>query len=113
MTESRGEERGNKKEDDGMRKQKKHDLTKQDVEWLERHGFNFDKAKNCYHRIIGGHSIIIIMSVSYKSAVCIGYEMSMRDGRGETAEEAFLDFLQKHKAHIEELQSFQNELEKI
>ena len=90
-----------------------NELDKQDVEWLEGHGFNFDKARNCYHRIIGGHSIIITMSVSYKSAVCIGDEMSMRDGRGETAEEAFLDFLHKHKAHIEELQNFQNELAKI
>ena len=88
-------------------------LAKNDIEWLEWHGFNFDKARNCYHRIIGGHSIIITMSVSYKSAVCIGYELSMRDGRGETAEEAFLDFLQKHKAHIDEMQSFLNELVKI
>lgn len=89
------------------------DLRKKDIEWLERHGFNFDKARNCYHRIIGGHSVIITVAASRKSAVCIGYEMSMRDGRGETAEEAFLDFLQKHKAHIKEMQDFQNELEKI
>lgn len=90
-----------------------NDLIQKDIEWLEEHGFKLDKVRNCYHRIIGGHSIIITISISLKSAVCIGDEMSMRDGRGETAEEAFLDFLQKHKTHIEEWQSFQNELEKI
>lgn len=91
------------------------DLTKEDIGWLERHGFKMDKARTriCYYRIIGGHNIIITISVSYKSVVCIGDEISMRDGRGETAEKAFLDFLQKHKAHIEELQNFQNELVKI
>lgn len=89
------------------------DLTKEDIGWLERHGFKLNKARNYSHRIIGGHSIVIAFSVLYKSVVCIGDEISMRDGYGKTVADAFLNFLQKHKAHIEELQNFQNELEKI
>ena len=100
-----------------MRKQEKQDLTKQDVEWLERHGFKLDdmasSVQDCYQRTVGREILEIYYSMTRKTVVCVCVKANMERGEGETAEEAFLDFLQKHKAHIEELQNFRNELEKI
>lgn len=89
------------------------DLTKNDIEWLERHGFKLNYIAKCYQRFVGEEKIYMYYSENLKAVACVCSRSETGHGEGETAEEAFLDFLQKHKTHIEELQSFQNELAKI
>ena len=90
-----------------------NDLTKNDIEWLEKHGFKLNDMAACYKREVGNDELSIYYSVTFKVVVCICIGYLSWHGEGKTAEEAFLDFLHKNNTHIEELQSFQNELVKI
>ena len=90
-----------------------NDLTKKDIDWLERHGFKLNDMAACYKRKVGNEELSIYYSVTFKVVVCICIGYLSWHGEGETAEEAFLGFLHKHKTRIEELQSFQNERVKI
>ena len=74
-------------------------LAKNDIDWLEEHGFRWHGTMSSYKRNVGGKELSIYYSPTY--------------GEGETAEEAFLDFLKKNRAQFEEMQSFLNELENI
>ena len=89
------------------------DLAKKDIEWLERHGFKLNDISECYHRFVKEESIHMYYSENLKEVVCVCSRSETGHGEGETAEDAFFDFLQKYNAHIDELQSFQNELVKI
>lgn len=90
-----------------------NDLTKKDIDWLEKHGFKLNDMAACYKRKVGNDELSIYYSVTFKVVVCIFIGYLSWHGEEKTAEEAFLDFLHKHKTRIEELQSFQNELVKI
>ena len=90
-----------------------NDLTKNDIEWLERHGFMLNDMAACYKRKVGNEELSIYYSVTFKVVVCICFSYLSWHGEGKTAEEAFLDFIHKNKEQIEELQNFQNELIKI
>ena len=90
-----------------------NDLTKKDIDWLERHGFKLNDMAACYKRKVGNEELSIYYSVTFKIVVCICIGYLSWHGEGETAEEAFLDFIHKHKTRIEEWQGFLNELVKI
>ena len=91
-----------------------NDLAKNDIDWLEEHGFKWTDFSSCYKRNVGSMSLSIYYSSAYSCVVCFCFESQWSPhGDGKTAEEAFLDFLHKNKAHIDEMQSFLNELEKI
>ena len=104
------EERGIPKK---VRGEKMSDLTKEDIGWLEGHGFKMDYMAACYKRKVGNEQLSVYYSVTFKVVVCICVGYVSWHGEGRTAEDAFIDFLHKNKTHIEELQSCQNELVKI
>ena len=89
-------------------------LAKNDIDWLEEHGFRWHGTMSSYKRNVGGKELSIYYSPTYICVVCFCFESQWSPhGEGETAEEAFLDFLKKNRAQFEEMQSFLNELENI
>lgn len=88
------------------------DLAKNDIDWLERHGFT-EICQRYYIKDLSGISLEIYYSLTDNKFVCVVHDHVVLHGEGATAEQAYFDLISKQRQYAEQMNALTEQLESV